>query len=45
MFPVPLELKDGYGGMFSYTVISIVNKITVLGTLFTEGITTKIVLC
>lgn len=45
MFPVPLELKDSHGGKFSYTVISIDNKITVLGTLFTEGITIKLVLC
>lgn len=40
-----LGAKDNYGGKFSYTVISIDNKITVLGTLFTEGITNKLVLC
>lgn len=45
MFPGPLELKDSNGGMFSYTLIIIDNKITVFSTLFTEGITNKIVLC
>lgn len=45
MFPVPLELKYSYGCMFSCKVISIVYKITVLGTLFTKGITNKLVLC